>query len=150
MLCSASAPGRMAAWRLARIAGTDCPGRCSSTAAEWMKSNSLLNGGAFEKSRGARYSIPRDVWSRGLMAHSSRWNGRMRYGPSSSWERPHDGGSASRDPASSRELEDAGPAPRPQPEDRRKVEEAPLDPGRAHWPQGAALDRAVDRGGGCD
>src|SRR4051794_11256068 len=39
------------------------------------------------------------VWSQGLMVHSSRWNGRMRYGPSSSWERPHDGGSASRDPA---------------------------------------------------
>jgi len=39
------------------------------------------------------------VWSRALMVHSSPWNGRMRYGPSSSWERPHDGGSASSDPA---------------------------------------------------
>src|SRR5690349_10436197 len=39
------------------------------------------------------------VWSRALVVHSSRWNGRMRYGPSSAWERPHDGGSASSDPA---------------------------------------------------
>jgi hypothetical protein len=39
------------------------------------------------------------VWSRVLMVHSSPWNGRMRYGPSSAWERPHDGGSASSDPA---------------------------------------------------
>src|SRR4051795_4217784 len=39
------------------------------------------------------------VWSRALMVHSSHRNGRMRYGPSSSWERPHDGGSASSDPA---------------------------------------------------
>jgi hypothetical protein len=30
-----------------------------------------------------------------LMVHSSPWNGRMRYGPSSSWERPHDRGGAS-------------------------------------------------------
>src|SRR4051812_15330597 len=36
-----------------------------------------------------------DVWSRALMVHSSRWNGRMRYGPSSPWERPHDGGGPS-------------------------------------------------------
>src|SRR5829696_653176 len=91
---------------------------------------------------------PLSVWSRGLMVHSSHRNGGMRYGPSSSWERPHDSGGASRDPAESSELEGAGQAPRPQPEDRRKVEEAPLGPGRAHWPQGAALDRALDRGGG--
>src|SRR4051794_31918893 len=48
------------------------------------------------------------VWSWALMVHSSPWNGRMRYGPSSAWERPHDGGSASRDPASSREPEGVG------------------------------------------
>src|SRR5829696_1339623 len=40
-----------------------------------------------------------DVWSRGLMEHSSHRNGGMRYGPSSSRERPHDSGGASRDPA---------------------------------------------------
>src|SRR3954451_9391536 len=74
------------------------------------------------------------VWSRALMVHSSPWNGRMRYGPSSAWERPHDGGSASRDPASSREPEGVGPAPRDQPEDGRQVEEAPLGPGRTHRP----------------
>src|SRR4051794_21308917 len=74
------------------------------------------------------------VWSRALMVHFSPWNGRMRYGPSSAWERPHDGGSASRDPASSREPEGVGPAPRDQPEDGRQVEEAPLGPGRTHRP----------------
>src|SRR3954447_12037371 len=74
------------------------------------------------------------VWSRALMVHSSPWNGRMRYGPSSAWERPHDGGSASRDRASSSEPEGVGPAPRDQPEDGRQVEEAPLGPGRTHRP----------------
>jgi hypothetical protein len=39
------------------------------------------------------------VWSRALMVHSSHWNGRRRYGPSSPWERPHDGVSASSDTA---------------------------------------------------
>jgi hypothetical protein len=33
------------------------------------------------------------------MVHSSRQNGRRHYGPSSSWERPHDCGSASSDTA---------------------------------------------------
>src|SRR4051794_39141425 len=83
-----------------------------------------------------------DVWSRGLMVHSSHRTGRRRYGPSSAWERPHDSGGASRDPAESSELEGAGPAPRPQPEDRRQVEKAPRGPGRAHRSQAAALDRA--------
>src|SRR3954467_9541593 len=99
--------------------------------------------------RGQPVEAPQlDVWSRALMVHSSRWNGRMRYGPSSAWERPHDGGSASSDPAESREPESSRPAPRDQPEDGGQVEEAPLGPGRAHRSQAAALDRALDRGGG--
>ncbi len=36
-----------------------------------------------------------DVWSQGLMVHSCRRNGGMRYGPSSSWERHNDRGSPS-------------------------------------------------------
>src|SRR3954469_8749036 len=69
---------------------------------------------------------PLDVWSRALMVHSSRWNGRMRYGPSSAWERPHDGGGPSSDPAESREPEEPGQATRDQSEDCGQVEEARL------------------------
>ena len=41
-------------------------------------------------------------------------------GPSSSWKRPHDKGSPSSDPASSREPENARPAPWRGPEDHRQ------------------------------
>src|SRR4051812_44646552 len=81
------------------------------------------------------------------MVHSSHRTGRRHYGPSSAWERPHDSGGASRDPAESSELEGAGSAPRPQPEDCRKVEEAPLGPGRAHWEFVARIGRLACRGG---
>jgi len=35
---------------------------------------------------------PLAVWSRHLMVHHLRESGRMRYGPGSTWERPHDSG----------------------------------------------------------
>ena len=49
--------------------------------------------------RGPRTTIRdrKDVWSRALMVHSSPWNGRIRYGPNSPWERPDNRGGASSD-----------------------------------------------------
>src|SRR3982751_3336995 len=52
------------------------------------------------------------VWSPALMVHSSRWTGRMRYGPSSPWERPHDGGGPSSNTKWSREPESSRPTSR--------------------------------------
>src|SRR3954449_12086262 len=45
-----------------------------------------------------KFELALDVWSRALMVHSFRRTGGMRYGPSSAWERPHDGVGASSDP----------------------------------------------------
>src|SRR5215207_6893861 len=87
------------------------------------------------------------VWSRTLMVPSSRRNGGMRYGPSSSWERPHDSGGASRDPAESSEPESSRPTPRPQPENRLQMEEAHVGSRSADRAESPAIDRA-DPGGG--
>src|SRR4051795_7028185 len=50
-----------------------------------------INEGAGQVPFGVGHVRRLAVWSRALMVHSSPWNGRMRYGPSSAWERPHDG-----------------------------------------------------------
>src|SRR4051794_7864561 len=89
---------------------------------------------------------PSSFGSEAILQGGPLQRGRIR--PRSGWERPHDGGSASSDPASSREPEGVGPAPRDQPEDGRQVEEAPLGPGRTHRPEGAALHGALERGRG--
>ncbi len=52
----------------------------------------------------SRSSLHLDVWSRALMVRSYPWNGRVRYGPNSPWERHDDGGGPSSDTALSREL----------------------------------------------
>jgi transposase InsO family protein len=74
--------------------------------------------------------------------------GGKRYGPSSSRQRPHDGGGPSRDPATSREREGPGSTVRGQPHHRPEVAQA-LDHGRRQdGAEGGALDRAHAGAGG--
>ena len=75
-------------------------------------------------------------------------HGGMRYGTGFTRERHDDRDGPSSDTAWSREPEDAGQAPRHQPEDRREVEEAYGRQGSADRPEGSSFDGAEYRGGG--